>query len=68
MSRVTSALAGMVAFVTTHAAAFWSLQISTVADKDRDPVVTAEQESFFWRAERQRAAWQRCSYSSSDLA
>jgi len=53
MSRVTSALAGLAAFVATQAAAFWSLQVGSVAEEDRDPLVAAEQESFFWRAERQ---------------
>ncbi len=53
MSRVTSALAGLAAFVATQAAAFWSRQVNSVADEDRDPLVAAELESFFWRAERQ---------------
>lgn len=57
MSRVTSALAGLAAFVATQAAAFRSLQVNSVADEDRDPLVTAELESFFRRAERQPTAW-----------
>lgn len=46
-------MAGLAAFVATQAAAFWSLQVGSVAEEDRDPLVAAEQESFFWRAERQ---------------
>lgn len=59
MSRTKSAADGMMAFFTHEMSAFWSLRVNPVADKpdDRDPVATAEKESFFWRAERREPAW-----------
>ena len=64
MSRVTPALEALrgyrwVAFAARQASAFWSLQIDPVVDptEDRDAVVRAELESYFWRAERRQAAW-----------
>lgn len=64
MSRDTTALKSVrgrrwVAFFARGAAAFWSPLMDPVAheSEDRDPVFTAERESFFWRAERQRPAW-----------
>lgn len=64
MSRETSGLKGVcrrrwMAFLAREAAAFWSPLMNPVAheSEDRDPAFTAERESFFWRAERRRAAW-----------
>jgi hypothetical protein len=59
MSRAKSALEGAAAFVARQASAFWSLQINPALDEaeERDPVASAERESFFWRAERRQPAW-----------